>query len=221
MKLAQVAINNHFALFVANSMLSFRFLNVPFIKKKERYIRVHLLTLSSLGGKFPLCFFNSFVFPRDMPFAALAPVKTTKKETRHGICLSPRFESDSIRPNAHSRNQRPASIIQPCTSRSPRTHSVNWTTPCCCRCCFVLELELEAQLYDRMYTEMEVELVEWKRQAGCFVVLLAIGIDHLSEWSGLGIRGRASPRSISQTPPNCFTTPMVQLRRIPYSSSSV
>ena len=93
MKLAQVAINNHFALFVANSMLSFRFLNVPFIKKKERYIRVHLLTLSSLGGKFPLCFFNSFVFP---------PVKTTKKETRHGICLSPRFESVSIRPNAHS-----------------------------------------------------------------------------------------------------------------------
>ena len=39
MKLAQVAINNHFVLFVANSMLSFRFLNVPFIKKGEVYPR--------------------------------------------------------------------------------------------------------------------------------------------------------------------------------------
>ena len=41
------------------------------------------------------------VFPlRDMLFAALAPVKIIKgnllKETRHGICLSPRFESNRI-----------------------------------------------------------------------------------------------------------------------------
>ena len=83
---------------------------------------------------------------------------------------------------------------------SPRTHSVNNTLLLLLLFNFVLELELEAQLYDSMYIQNGGRVGRAKKAAGRLLRRPA-GHRHRSsarEWSGLGVYtyGRASVTSI-------------------------